>query len=270
MRGGVIYYDGQFDDTRLLINLMQTAVQYGATVLNYFKVIDFLKIKNFINGVLAKDIETEKEYEIKSKVVINATGVFSDDLRKIDDSHATALVEPSRGTHIVLDQSFLPGNSAIMVPHTDDGRILFAIPWHNKVVIGTTDIPTNKHELEPRASENEIEFLLHHAAKYLTKDPSRQDILSVFSGLRPLVKSGNNENTAAISREHTINISRGGLITITGGKWTTYRKMAEDTVDQAILLAGLENKKSKTEDLKIHGFTLENLVESDLNFRLPK
>ncbi len=264
LRGGVIYYDGQFDDSRLLINLMQTAADNGATVLNYFKVINLLKTNNLIAGVAVKDIESGKEYEIKSKVVINATGVFSDEIRRIDDPACTELVEPSRGTHIVLDKSFLPGDSAVMVPHTDDGRILFAIPWHNKVLVGTTDIPVNNPELDPIASEDEIEFLLHHAARYLTKDPSRNDILSVFSGLRPLVKSGDNENTAAISREHTINISRGGLITIAGGKWTTYRKMAEDTVDQAILLAGFEQKKSQTENFKIHGYTLENPVNSEL------
>ena len=257
LRGGIIYYDGQFDDSRLLINILQTAVEQGATVINYFKMIDFIKSKDLIEGIIVEDIETGTTYEIKSKIVINATGIFSDNIRKIENPAEPELIEPSRGTHIVLDKSFLPGDTAIMVPNTDDGRVLFAIPWHGKVIVGTTDIPVDKPELEPKATEEEIDFLLKHIARYLENDPTRTDVLSVFAGLRPLVKSGNTENTAAISREHTINISRSGLITITGGKWTTFRKMAEDTIDTAIELGELKGKKSVTEKLKIHGYTLK-------------
>ncbi len=257
LRGGIIYYDGQFDDSRLLINILQTAVEQGATVINYFKMIDFIKSKDLIEGIIAEDIETETTYEIKSKIVINATGIFSDNIRKIENPAEPELIEPSRGTHIVLDKSFLPGDTAIMVPNTDDGRVLFAIPWHGKVIVGTTDIPVDKPELEPKATEEEIDFLLKHIARYLENDPTRTDVLSVFAGLRPLVRTGESENTAAISREHTINISRNGLITIAGGKWTTFRKMAEDTIDTAIELGELEGKNSVTEKLKIHGYTLK-------------
>lgn len=263
LRGGVIYFDGQFDDARLLINLIQTASEYGATVVNYFKVQDLLKSDGLINGVVALNLENGKTYTIKSKVVINATGAFSDSIRQIEDPDANDIIAPSRGTHIVLDRSFLPGKSAIMVPHTSDGRILFAIPWHKKVIVGTTDIAVNKVELEPKADEEEIDFLLEHTSKYLTKDPTHKDILSVFSGIRPLVKSGDSRNSSAISREHTINISRGGLLTIAGGKWTTYRKMAEDTVDEAIVLGQLGPKKSITENLRIHGWTED---ERDFNY----
>jgi len=263
LRGGVIYYDGQFDDARLLINLIQTAAEYGAAVINYFQVQDLLKSDDLINGVVTTDLENSKTFKIKAKVVINATGAFSDSIRKLENSNANNIIAPSRGTHIILDRSFLPGNGAIMVPHTSDGRILFAIPWHNKVIVGTTDIAVDKADIEPKADQEEIDFLLQHVSKYLTKDPTYKDILSVFSGIRPLVKSGNSENSSVISREHTINISRGGLLTIAGGKWTTYRKMAEDTVDEAIILGQLEPKKSVTENLRIHGWTEE---EIDFNY----
>ncbi len=261
LRGGIIYYDGQFDDSRLLINILQTAVEHGAFVINYFRMNDYIKSKDMIAGITAEDLETGDVYEIKAKVVINATGIFSDEIRKKENPDTPGIIEPSRGTHIVLDKSFLPGNSAIMVPNTDDGRVLFAIPWHGKVIVGTTDVPVDKPELEPKASEEEIEFLLKHIARYLENDPDYTDIKSVFCGLRPLVKSGDTENTAAISREHTVNISKNGLITIAGGKWTTFRKMAEDTIDHAIELGGLEPRKCITETLKIHGYTLK---ESEL------
>ncbi len=257
LRGGVIYYDGQFDDARLLINILQTASEYGASVINYCEATGFIKSSGLITGVRALDKEKGDQFEIKAKVTINATGVFTDNLRKLDDPESKSIVEPSRGTHIVLDSSFLPGDSAMMIPHTDDGRILFAIPWHNRILIGTTDIEADKPEAEPRATDEEIDFLLQHTARYLTKDPSRKDILSVFSGLRPLVKSGDSGDTAAISREHSILISNSGLLSIAGGKWTTYRKMAQDAVDQALILADLPDVRCITEDLKIHGHTNE-------------
>jgi len=186
--------------------------------------------------------------------VINAAGVFSDSIRKMDDAECNKMISPSQGVHIVLDKSFLPGDSAIMVPQTDDGRVLFAIPWHNRIVVGTTDTPVKETLSEPLPFPEEIEFLLTHAARYLTKDPTKDDILSMFAGLRPLVSGGEEENTAAISRDHTINISRSGLLTITGGKWTTYRKMAEDTIDQACILAQLDPQPSVSENLQIHGY----------------
>jgi len=258
LRGGIIYYDGQFDDSRLLINMVQTAGELGAEIINYMQVISLLKNNDMINGILGEDTETGKIYEFKAKAVINATGVFSDSVRKMDDKNVKPIIAPSRGTHIVLDQSFLPGNNAIMVPHTSDGRVLFAIPWHNRVIVGTTDIEVDKPTLDPIAEDDEIDYLIRTAAKYLDKDPSRSDILSVFAGIRPLIRQEKDENTASISREHTVFISRSGLITVAGGKWTTYRKMAEDTIDEAITVAELEFIPSNTEDLHLHGYSNES------------
>jgi len=266
LRGGVVYYDGQFDDSRLLINMVQTANELGTDIINYAQVTSLIKQNEIIAGVLAKDIETGNEFELKAKVVINATGVFSDSVRKMDEENVKSIIAPSRGTHIVLDKSFLPGDNAIMVPNTSDGRILFAIPWHNRVVVGTTDIEVDTPTLEPVATEDEIDFLLTTASNYLVKDPSRSDILSVFSGLRPLVSSGDTENTAAISREHIVSISRCGLVTIAGGKWTTYRKMAEDTIDQAIEVAQLNYKPPVTENLRLHGSTTNKIENDDFAF----
>ncbi len=254
LRGGVIYYDGQFDDSRLAVNMAQTAVNQSGTVLNYVKVTGLIKEKEFVAGVQAKDIETGQEFELRAKGVINATGVFTDDIIHMDDPGAKNMLTLSQGIHIVLDKSFLPGESAIMVPHTADGRVLFATPWHDKVIVGTTDTPVKSASLEPRPLSEEIEFLLSHAAKYLTKDPVASDVLSMFAGLRPLVSQGEEGNTAAISRDHTIYISRSGLVTITGGKWTTCRRMAEDTIDHAAMVARLDEKKSVTADLQIHGY----------------
>ncbi len=228
LRGGVIYYDGQFDDARLVIDMAETAAEQGGTLINYMKVTSLIKSTNMVSGVTARDMETGKEFQIKAKVVINATGVFTDSVLKMDDPQAEAMISPSQGIHIVLDKSFLPGDSAIMVPHTDDGRVLFAIPWHDRVIVGTTDTPVDEIPLEPQPFQEEIEFLLSHTARYLTKDPTPGDVLSAFAGLRPLIRAGDQENTAALSRDHTLHISRSGLVTITGGKWTTYRKMAED------------------------------------------
>ncbi|MDZ7331104.1 MAG: glycerol-3-phosphate dehydrogenase/oxidase [candidate division KSB1 bacterium] len=254
LRGGVIYYDGQFDDARLIINMAETAVEQGATVINYMKVTALIRANQMINGVIATDLETGITHQIKAKVVINATGVFSDTIRRMDDPDAPALIRPSQGIHIVLDQSFLPGNSAIMVPHTDDGRVLFAIPWRDRVIVGTTDTPVSEISIEPRPLPEEVTFLLSHTARYLTKDPSPQDVLSVFAGLRPLIGRADQENTAALSRDHTLIISRSGLVTIAGGKWTTYRKMAEDTIDQAEILARLDAQPCITKTLQIHGY----------------
>jgi len=254
LRGGVIYYDGQFDDARLVINMAETAAEQGGTLINYMKVTSLIKSANMVSGVIATDMETGKEYKLKTRVVINATGVFTDSICKMDDPQAETMISPSQGVHIVLDKSFLPGDSAIMVPHTDDDRVLFAIPWHDRVIVGTTDTPVGETLLEPQPFPEEIEFLLSHAVRYLTKDPTSEDVLSVFAGLRPLVSGGSQENTAALSRDHTLHISRSGLVTITGGKWTTYRKMAEDTIDQAEILAHLDVKPCVTKTLQIHGY----------------
>lgn len=262
LHGGVIYYDGQFDDSRLAINLVQTAVDYNATMVNYMKVTGLLKSGYLVSGVKAKDMESGKEYDINARVVINATGVFTDSILKMDNPDAKDILAISQGVHLVLDKEFLPGDSAIMVPQTEDGRVLFAVPWHNKVVVGTTDTPVTEPTLEPRALEEEIEFILKHAAQYMTKDPKRKDVLSVFAGLRPLVKPAEDKGTAAISRDHFLVVSTSGLVTITGGKWTTYRKMAEDTINQASMVAGLEEKDCITKNMRIHGW-LKNVDRDD-------
>jgi glycerol-3-phosphate dehydrogenase len=252
LRGGVVYFDGQFDDTRLLINLAQTAAIQGATLLNYARVFELTKDEqNIVNGLSFIDEESGELHSVTAKVVINATGAFCDEVRKLSDENATKLVSPSQGIHIVLDKSFLPTDHAIMIPHTSDGRVMFAIPWHSHTLVGTTDTEIETATLEPKALEEEIEFILETAKKYLHKPPQREDILSVFAGIRPLVKASNATNTASLSRDHTINIDSFGLLTITGGKWTTYRKMAEDAVNNAATLGKLEEKACVTKELKI-------------------
>ena len=256
LRGGVVYHDGQFDDARLAINLAQTAAEQGGTILNYFKVEGFLKTEEKITGVAVRNTLNGKTYEIKCKAVINATGVFSDTVQQLDDPSRNVSITPSQGIHIVLDKEFLPGDAAIMIPHTDDGRVLFAVPWHNKIIVGTTDTLIKNISDEPVPLEEEIEFLVQHTARYLTKDPSRQDIRSIFAGLRPLVKNSA-KKTAEISRDHSIIVSGAGLISVLGGKWTTYRKMAEDVVNTAAIHARLSFAESVTTDLPIHGSSKE-------------
>ena len=256
LRGGVIYHDAQFDDTRLLINMMQTAKEQGATVLNYHEFLSFTKTKDgTIDGGKINDTRNQKQYTVKAKAIVNATGVFSDSIRNMNKSTVSKIITSSQGVHIVLDKHFLPGDAAVMIPKTDDGRVLFAVPWNNKVIIGTTDTPVEEYSCEPKPKKEEIDFLLTHTAKYLTKAPSRGDVKSIFAGLRPLVKNGNTENTKSISRKHVIEVSNNGLITIAGGKWTTYRKMAEDTIDRSAIIAGLPYVKSNTECLHIHGYS---------------
>jgi glycerol-3-phosphate dehydrogenase len=262
LHGGVVYYDGQFDDSRLAITLLRTFTDLGGTALNYMPVTGFRKQGQKITGVTARDAETDDEFTIDAKVVINATGVYADDLRRKDDPDAEPMLSPSQGVHLVLDRSFLPGDSAIMIPRTDDGRVLFVIPWHDRVVVGTTDTGVNATPIEPRPQEQEIEFLMKHARRYLTKDPSERDVLSVFVGLRPLVKgSGDSTVTAAISRDHTISIAPSGLLTITGGKWTTYRYMAQDAVNKAMPIGGLPKRPCVTQGLRLHGWQREPAPE---------
>lgn len=252
---GVIYHDGQFDDSRLAVNLAQTAVENGACVLNYTKVINLIKDdKNQITGVQAVDQETVINYNIKGAVVINATGVFTNAIMKLNDKVYKKYIVPSQGIHLVFDKSFLPGEHALMIPKTKDGRVLFAVPWHNHVVVGTTDTLIKKQSLEPIALESEIEFVLETAQRFLAKKPTRADVLSVFAGLRPLAApKEEGKSTKEVSRSHKIIVSETGLITITGGKWTTYRKIAEDIIDKAILKGKLPKKPCITQHLSIHG-----------------
>lgn len=262
LKGGVLYYDGQFDDARMAISLALTCEDLGGTVLNYIKVTGLLKgDRGKIAGVIATDGENGMEYHIHAAMVINATGVFVDEIHRMDTGIEEKTVKPSQGVHLVLPPRFLKtAENALMIPKTDDGRVLFMVPWHGHLLAGTTDTPIEEHTLEPRALDKEIEFILRTAEKYLKEKPLRKDVLSVFAGLRPLALPTNDnargkKNTKDISRNHVLQVSNTGLITITGGKWTTYRKMAEDTVDKAIVIGGLPDKSCKTSTLKIHGWS---------------
>ncbi len=256
LKGSIRYFDGKFDDARLAINIAQTAIEKGAILCNYTKVTNLIKNdKGEVTGVEILDTLTRKRATATSKVIINATGVFVDDILKMNDPQTKKLVRPSQGVHVVLNKDFLNTNAALMIPKTSDGRVLFAVPWHEHLLVGTTDTPLNEHDLEPRALKEEVEFILNTASDYFTKAPQQDDILSVFSGLRPLAAPTNSDqnNTKEISRDHKLIVSAKGLITITGGKWTTYRSMAEETVDLAISHAQLKATDCITANLQIHG-----------------
>ncbi|WP_317170548.1 glycerol-3-phosphate dehydrogenase/oxidase [Flammeovirga aprica] len=254
LRGGVRYYDGQFDDARYAITLALTINDYGGTILNHVKVTGLLKDEEEkICGVNAKDTLSDEIFEIKGKVVVNATGVFVDKILKMDNEEHKRMVSPSQGVHIILDKEFLQGASSIMVPRTSDGRVLFAVPWYDKIVVGTTDTPLKKVSHEPRALEEEIDFILKTAAQYLNKTPTRADVKSVYAGLRPLVKKQKAE-TKNISRSHKIVVSDSKLITIVGGKWTTYRQMAEDAVNTIERVGRWEPVKCITREVLLHGY----------------
>ncbi|MCX8070877.1 MAG: glycerol-3-phosphate dehydrogenase/oxidase [Candidatus Binatia bacterium] len=257
LRGGVLYYDGQFDDTRFLVALVQTAAEQGAVILNHCGVVALERgADGVVRGVRARDAETGEEFPVQAKVVVNAAGPFVDEVRRLADPNASPLISPSQGIHLVFDRSFLPSDVAIMVPHTSDGRVLFAIPWCGHTLIGTTDTPISEVSPEPRPLAAEIDFILSTAALYLHKAPTRDDVLSMFAGIRPLVRSGNGKSTAALSRDHKIHVDQNGLLTITGGKWTTYRNMAEDCVNHAAMLAELEERPCVTRVLNLHGYHL--------------
>jgi glycerol-3-phosphate dehydrogenase len=253
LQGGIQYFDGQFDDARLALALAQTIPSCGGIALNYVRVAKLIKEKDRVVGVLAEDTETGRTYELRAKSVINATGIFTDDIRRMDNSSVRPMLAVSQGIHLVLDASFLSTDAALMVPKTDDGRILFVIPWHGSLLLGTTDTPRPHAELEPKPLEDEIAYLLDYAARYLARKPKRADVRSVFTGLRPLVKAGESSITSKLARDHTIVVSDSGLITVAGGKWTTYRKMAEDTVNRAIEVARLEPKPCRTRELRLLG-----------------
>ena len=269
LKGGVQYWDGQFDDARLALTLARSAAAQGALILNYTPVIDVLHTQGRVSGVRCRDQETGREYEVHSKCVVNATGVWVDCIRELDNDTAgrpqQSMVSPSQGVHVVVDQEFLGGEHALLIPKTKDGRVLFAVPWLGKLILGTTDTAVEHTELEPRALTQEIDFILGEAAKYLRRPPQRSDVLSVWAGLRPLVKPLSNEgtDTKKISREHTIVISPSGLVSVTGGKWTTYRAMAEDIIkkcSQANLIQ--VSQPSRTADFRLLGAPLEKAQHS--------
>ena len=254
LRGGVVYHDGQFDDSRLLIDLCRTADEHGAALVNYARVTALTHDDaGLVDGLLFEDAETGQVYALRARCVVNATGPFTDTVRRMDDPSAAAMIAPSQGVHVVLDPSFLPGDTAVMVPRTRDGRVMFAIPWHGHTLLGTTDTPITDVSLEPTPLDHEITFILETASRYLAKRPTRADVLSVFTGIRSLVKATGVNDTAALSRDHTIRVAKSGLLTIAGGKWTTYRRMAEDCIDHAAALAGLDERPCVTRTLRVHG-----------------
>ncbi|MDR1200284.1 MAG: glycerol-3-phosphate dehydrogenase/oxidase [Tannerellaceae bacterium] len=254
LTAGILYHDGQFDDSRLAVNMVRTAIDAGACVLNYMRVINLLKEDGKVTGVVVQDCETGDTYQIKSHAVINATGVFADAILQMDTPGKRPMVRPSQGVHIVLDASFLASDYAIMIPKTSDGRVLFAVPWHDKVVVGTTDTLMKETLEEPVALEEEIQFILHTAGNYMTRAPQRKDVLSVFAGLRPLAAPrSEGKKTKEISRNHKIIREKSGLISIIGGKWTTYRKMAQETLDFAIRQLHIPTRDCVTEFYPIHG-----------------
>jgi glycerol-3-phosphate dehydrogenase len=253
LRGGVRFADAQFDDARLAIHLAMTADELGARVLNYCEVVRLVHGNGRVRGVVAIDGETGRERTIEAKAVINATGVFVDALRRLDEPASETLVTPSQGAHVVLPREFLPGDAALLVPRTSDGRVLFAIPWHDRVVLGTTDTPVGEPVREPQPLAAEIDFLLEHAARYLTRAPAPCDVRSTFAGLRPLVRRASERSTSALSRDHTIVVSPAALVSVTGGKWTTYRRMAQEVLDRAEEACGLDRRPCRTADLRLHG-----------------
>jgi len=274
LRGGVVYHDAQFDDARLAVALARTLDDLGGVPVNALRVVGLLKAPgphgphDLVGGVTARDEESGETFPVPARVVINATGVFADEVRRLDEPGVEPLLAPSQGVHLVLDRRFLPGDSAILVPHTDDGRVLFAVPWLGRVVVGTTDTPVAAAALEPRPLPQEIEFLLGHAGRYLTGHPRAADVLSCFAGLRPLIApaggawagggaggggAAGGGGTAALRRDHLVQVAASGLVTVTGGKWTTYRRMGEDAVDAAATVAGLPDRPSVTATLRLHG-----------------
>ena len=265
LKGGIHYYDGQFDDARLAISLTQTLADMDGIPLNYARVTGLQKTNNMVDGVTVKDEESGEEFEVNAHSVVNATGIFTDEILRMDEEHNPGIMTWSQGVHLVLERDFLAGDTAIMVPKTEDGRVLFAVPWHNRVIVGTTDTPVDKPELEPRPFDEEVEYILNHASFFMDRNPTRQDVKSVFAGLRPLVRPLENKKTSSISRDHTVVVSRSGLVTIAGGKWTTYRKMGQDVIDKAAMVAGLDIRESKTHNLHLHGW-LNKSDRSDMMY----
>ncbi len=251
LKGGILYYDGQFDDARLAVDLAKTAASQGACLLNYAKALSFTKNNNRITGIDIRDEINGVVYPVSAKVVVNATGVFADRVMQLDEPRQGNIIAPSQGVHIVVDASFFPNATALMIPKTDDGRVLFAVPWHGKVLLGTTDTPLKQIAIEPTALEEEIDYLLHHANRYLSCNITRTDICSVFAGLRPLIRRTGARTTSLLSRDHTILLSGSGLVTVSGGKWTTYRKMAEDVISKAMEVAHLPKASCVTKRLPI-------------------
>ena len=254
LNGAVLYHDGQFDDSRLAITLAQTAAEQGACIINYCKLISITKSGKKVSGIVIMDTISGKEYSLNCKVLINATGVFTDKIMEMDDINHKPILTVSQGIHIVVEKKFFPGENAMIIPRTDDGRVLFAVPWHDKVVIGTTDTSMNDILIEPKPLTEEIDFIIRNINRYLNTNITRSDIKTVYTGLRPLINIKGKKSTSFLPRDHTTVVSASGLITITGGKWTTYRTMAKSAVDNATFVGKLEKKECVTASLPLHGF----------------
>lgn len=262
LRGGVLYHDGQFDDARYAVSLMRTFQDLGGTAINYVEATGLIERNGKLTGLHARDLETNTAFDLQAKAVINATGVFTEQVLAMDSDRET-LLSVSQGTHFVLPPDFLPSSNAMMIPKTSDGRVLFAIPWHGATVVGTTDEPVERASIEPHSMASERAFLFEHIQRYLGRRPQSSEILSVWSGLRPLVRKGGGA-TSKLSRDHTILVRPSGLVTVTGGKWTTYRRMGEDTINRAAEVAGLPKQPSRTSSLRLHGWTRDIVsAESD-------
>jgi glycerol-3-phosphate dehydrogenase len=260
LSGGVKYWDGQFDDARLAVALARTAVAQGAVVLNHCPVTALVREGGKVTGLVARDTETGATLTVAARCVVNATGVWVDDLRNMDRDEGSAaksaIVAPSQGVHLVVDRAFMPGTHALLIPKTEDGRVLFAVPWMGKTILGTTDTPRDDIVREPAPFAEDVEFILREAGRYLEKAPTRADVRSVWVGLRPLVKPGGDDgdNTKQLSREHTVLVGRSGMVTVTGGKWTTYRAMAEDVLERCFASRLLPRKaKGVTAKLPLLG-----------------
>jgi len=262
LRGGVLYHDGQFDDARYIVALLRTFQELGGTAINYVEATGLLQRNGKAIGVKARDSEANNVFELAAKVVVNATGVFSEDILAMDGAAPGALLAMSQGSHFVLPHSFLPGGAALMVPKTADGRVLFAIPWHGATLVGTTDEAVDRASAEPHSMSSERSFLFEHIARYFGRKPAPAEILSMWSGLRPLVRKGHGA-TSKLSRDHTILVSKSGIVTVTGGKWTTYRRMGQDAIDHAADVAGLPKVASRTLDLKLHGWANESATTAE-------
>ncbi|MEZ6853626.1 glycerol-3-phosphate dehydrogenase/oxidase [Halodesulfovibrio aestuarii] len=255
VKAGVRYHDGQFDDARYAMTLALTMNELGGCPVNHMQVRSLIKEDGVVRGVVAVDLLTGKEHTIHARSVVNATGIFTDEIRQMDDPSVTPILQPSQGIHIMLDRTFCPGEAGILIPKTDDGRVVFVLPWHDKLIIGTTDTEVSGPEMEPKATNDEVDFLLEHVGRFLARKPQRKDVRSVFNGIRPLIKAEGADGTSALSRDHYLTVSESGLVTIAGGKWTTYRKMAEDVVNTCAKTAQLPAVECRTSNMPLHGWT---------------
>lgn len=252
LQGGVLYYDGQFNDSRMAVALAMTAQKSGADVTNHTRVLSLKKEGGILVGARVVDTLTGQEIDIKAKSILNATGPFADQIRHMDDPQAQAMIAGSSGVHLILDSKFVAPKEGILIPKTEDGRVLFILPWEGKTLVGTTDNPSTVQS-NPKVQESDIEYILKEAGKFMSTKPTRKDVLSSWAGIRPLVSDPQNQDTAKLARDHVVQVSPAGLVTLTGGKWTTYRKMASDAIDHIIKILGKEPRKSKTDQLILVG-----------------